>query len=204
MIFPRACAGCRAPGHVLCPQCREHLRQPPYLVSRPRLLGAPVFALGPYSDIRRNIVISMKEQGNREVRDYIGAVVAAGVTHLAARGEIPRELCLVPAPTRRRSARMRGGDPVTAMCQGAARRQRTLRVREALTMGEGTADQSELNAQDRWANLQGRVRVSAAVSGEPALLVDDVITTGATLAASMAALRAAGATVYGALAFADA
>ena len=75
LIFPRACAGCRAPGHVLCPQCREHLRQPPYLVSRPRLLGAPVFALGPYSDIRRNIVINMKEQGNREVRDYIGAVV---------------------------------------------------------------------------------------------------------------------------------
>ncbi|WP_254653902.1 ComF family protein, partial [Corynebacterium accolens] len=182
LIFPRACAGCRAPGHVLCPQCREHLRQPPYLVSRPQLLGAPVFALGPYSDIRRNIVISMKEQGNREVRDYIGAVVAAGVAHLAARGEIPRELCLVPAPTRRRSARMRGGDPVTAMCQGAARRQQGLRVREALVMGADTADQSELNAQDRWANLQGRVGISAPVGGEQALLVDDVITTGATLA----------------------
>ena len=74
----------------------------------------------------------------------------------------------------------------------------------ALTMGKSTTDQSELNAQDRWANLQGRVRVRAPVGPAPALLVDDVITTGATLAASIAALRPVGVEVCGALVFADA
>ena len=109
LIFPRACAGCGAPGEVLCPQCRDHLRQPPYMVARPRPLGAPVYALGPYSDIRRRIIIGMKERGNRPVREYVGAVFAAGLAHLRARGDIPREFTLIPAPTRPRSARARSG-----------------------------------------------------------------------------------------------
>ena len=109
LIFPRACAGCGAPGEVLCAQCREHLRHPPYLVARPRLLGAPVYALGSYSDIRRRIIIGMKERGNQPVREYVGAVFAAGLAYLSARGDIPREFTLVPAPTRPRSARARGG-----------------------------------------------------------------------------------------------
>lgn len=203
LIFPRACAGCGAPGEVLCPPCRDHLRQPPYMVARPRLLGAPVYALGPYSDIRRRIIIGMKERGNRPVREYVGAVFAAGLAHLSARGDIPREYTLVPAPTRPRSARARGGDPVSAVCHAAAQHQR-VGVCAALTMGQSTADQSELNAQDRWANLQGRVRVRAPIAQGPALLADDVITTGATLAASIAALQATGVAVCGALVFADA
>ena len=203
LIFPRACAGCGAPGEVLCAQCREHLRHPPYLVARPRPLGAPVYALGPYSDIRRHIIIGMKERGNRPVREYVGAVFAAGLAYLSARGDIPREFTLVPAPTRPRSARARGGDPVAAACHAAARLQ-GVDMCAALSMGQSTADQSELNAQDRWANLQGRVRVQVPLGCTPALLADDVVTTGATLAASIAALQAAGVKVCGALVFADA
>ena len=75
LIFPRACAGCGAPGEVLCEHCREHLRHPPYLVARPRLLGAPVYALGSYSDIRRRIIIGMKERGNQPVREYVGCLL---------------------------------------------------------------------------------------------------------------------------------
>ena len=146
LIFPRACAGCGAPGEVLCPQCRDHLRQRPYMVARPRPLGAPIYALGPYSDIRRRIIIGMKERGNQPVREYVGAVFAAGLAHLSARGDIPREFTLVPAPTRPRSARARGGDPVAAVCHAAAQHQR-VGVCAALTMGQSTADQSELNAQ---------------------------------------------------------
>ena len=163
LIFPRACAGCGAPGEVLCEHCREHLRHPPYLVARPRLLGAPVYALGSYSDIRRRIIIGMKERGNQPVREYVGAVFAAGLAYLSARGDIPREFTLVPAPTRPRSARARGGDPVAAVCHTAAQLQR-VGVCAALSMGQSTADQSELNAQDRWANLQGRVRVHAPIA----------------------------------------
>ncbi|WP_248133570.1 ComF family protein [Corynebacterium kefirresidentii] len=92
---------------------------------------------------------------------------------------------------------------MAAVCHTAAQLQR-VGVCAALSMGQSTADQSELNAQDRWANLQGRVRVHAPIARAPALLADDVVTTGATLAASIAALQAAGVEVCGALVFADA
>ena len=90
-----------------CPQCRDHLRQPPTWWRDPGRWRA-VYALGPYSDIRRRIIIGMKERGNRPVREYVGAVFAAGLAHLRARGDIPREFTLIPAPTRPRSARARG------------------------------------------------------------------------------------------------
>ena len=92
---------------------------------------------------------------------------------------------------------------MSAVCHAAAQHQR-VGVCAALTMGQSAADQSELNAQDRWANLQGRVRVRVPIAQAPALLADDVITTGATLAASIAALQATGVEVCGALVFADA
>ena len=60
----------------------------------------------------------MKERGRRDACAYVGAAVRAAVDFLAARGELPFavDLTLVPAPTRARSARLRGGDTVTAVC----------------------------------------------------------------------------------------
>ena len=115
LIFPRACAGCGTPVEVLCEHCREHLRHPPYLVARPRLLGAPVYALGSYSDIRRRIIIGMKERGNQPVREYVGAVFAAGLAYLSARGDIPREFTLfLRLPVRAR--RGRAGETLWPLC----------------------------------------------------------------------------------------
>lgn len=210
LFLPRPCAGCggeTAAGGVLCTSCQEHLRQVPRRVERPQPLGFPAWALGPYSDTRRGVIIAMKERGHRAVRAHLGAVFAAGIDYLRARGDIPETGLLVPAPTRVSSVRRRGGDPVASLCQAAAARLPGWAVVNALSTAESSADQSELSAAERADNMRTAVLLRPAARelvGKSVLLVDDVITTGATLRASAARVWAIGGDVAGAIVLADA
>ena len=137
----------------------------------------------------------------------MGAVVAAGIEYLRARGDIPETALLVPAPTRASSARSRGGDPVTALCESAVSRLPGWRALQALATSESSADQSELTAGERADNMRAAVLLrpcAQQLTGQSVVLVDDVVTTGATLRASAARIRAVGGDVAGAIVLADA
>ena len=87
LILPRPCAGCGGEaeaGGVLCARCQQLLRRVPHPIDRPRPLGFPAWALGPYSDTRRGIIIAMKERGNRAVRS-----VGLCLQHLHASPFVP-------------------------------------------------------------------------------------------------------------------
>ena len=210
LILPRPCAGCgeeTEAGGVLCVSCQEHLRHVPCRVERPLPLGFPAWALGPYSDTRRSVIIAMKERGHQAVRKHVGAVLAAGIEYLRARGDIPETAVMVPAPTRASSARERGGDPVTAMCEAAEERLPGWSTVVALATAESSADQSDLTAGERADNMRAAVLLrpcAQQLRGRAVLLVDDVVTTGATLRASAARVRAVGGDVIGAIVLADA
>lgn len=189
LVLPRKCAGCGFSGEMLCEACRVALAQPPQRVFPNASALVPVFSMGPYAGPHRDVVLSMKERRHMAVRPFVGAVLEAGLTYLEARGEIPPRCVLVPAPTRASSARARGGDPVAQMCRATGRQ-----VHDVLALREETADQSGLDESARKANLAGAVRVQGAPPGR-VIVVDDVVTTGATLQASVAVLLAAGADV---------
>lgn len=173
----------------MCEVCRTRLANPPFRVSAPVDTLVPLFALGAYAGAHRGLVLSMKERGNLAVRSWAGALVDAAVAHLQARGEIPEGVGLVPAPTRAASARARGGDPVAQLCRASGRP--TFPV---LFLAPAARDQSELSAAERRANIAGRVGCTGSPRG-PLVVVDDVVTTGATLQASVGKLLAAGADV---------
>lgn len=174
------------------------LREVPTRVHRTALIDVPAFSLGAYSELRRNIIIAMKEYNNRAVRPYIGAVVHAGLRYLIACGDIPDDIVLVPAPTRAKSASLRGGDPVLHLCQATR-----MRVCNCVRIFKGAADQSTLSAEARRDNMRRSVELFAAVPKTPLMVIDDVMTTGSTVAATVEVLRGAGAVVAGALVFAD-
>nr|WP_237559427.1 phosphoribosyltransferase family protein [Corynebacterium pilosum] len=169
-------------------RARRAARQPP----RPSLRD------GTYSGAHRGVILAMKERNNLAVRRHVGAVLRAGLEYLEVRGEITPPVVLLPAPTRRSSARARGGDPVTAICAASG-----YPVVQAVRIDDATTDQAELTAAERRKNLAGRVRVGALPGGQ-VVLVDDVVTTGATLQATASALLSRGVNVVAAVVIAAA
>lgn len=202
LVLPSECGGCAVPGTQWCAQCASALADDPIRL-HPRVdPGVPAWALGPYSGPRRRAVIEAKEHGRRDLTRPIGVAVGAALGSLHRWGELPgTPPVLVPAPSRSRAARMRGGDPVTRIATVAAGGQW---VCPALSMRQGVRDSVGLSPSQRQANVTGRVvltraGIALARTAHTVVLVDDVLTTGATAAESVRVLEMGGIEVSGVL-----
>ncbi|WP_262401821.1 ComF family protein [Actinomadura sp. CNU-125] len=109
---------------------------------------------------------------------------------------------MVWVPSGRRALRRRGRDATEDVVRKAVRRLRAegaaLTAVHALRQRRGVADQAGLTAAQRAANLRDAIVVRVPVAGRRIILVDDLVTTGASLSEASRALRAAGAEVVGA------
>lgn len=207
LVLVQWCAGCGRAGAAVCAECLDVLdRRPGQCV--PRRGCPPVWAAGPYAGCGRRLLLEFKDGGRRSAADPLSRALAGAVR--AAARDFGR-VRLVPVPTRASAARRRGYDPVLLLAEGAASRLREqaveVRVEAALRYTRGTRDQVGLDAAARWTNLAGAMRArprrvrSLADCG--VVIVDDVLTTGATLAEAARALRAAGVGVVGAAVLAE-
>jgi ComF family protein len=195
------------PGERLCADCRDMLRQAPRSVPpEPCPPGLPMsYAVASYDGPVRRIILDYKERANFGLRVALAsALEMAMLAVLADAPSVAGPVRVVPAPTTRRAVRDRGHNPVQALAQQVARQLRAdlgCSVISALEIRARTADQAGLDAIARAANLAGaytvRTRHRVRLSGAPVVLVDDIITTGATASEASRALRSAGAQVLG-------
>ncbi|WP_369247029.1 ComF family protein [Streptomyces sp. R41] len=125
----------------------------------------------------------------------------------AAAGVVRRPVLLVPVPSSRRAVRARGHDPARRIALAAAGELRRTglpaRVLSVLVQRRAVADQSGLNSRQRLDNLAGALEVAAGgarllADGGRIVLVDDLMTTGASLTEAARAVRAAEAMAEGA------
>jgi predicted amidophosphoribosyltransferase len=206
LVLPLECGGCGAPSTRWCDACARQLAvkaDEPHLIT-PRVdPGVPVLSLGRYAGARREAIVAGKEHGRADLIAPLAVALRAGLDRLLVWGVVGAPLTLVPAPTRRSAARRRGGDPVTRMARAATADLPDVDVTQALRMRAMVRDSVGLSGADRQRNIAGRVKVTKPVSGE-VLVVDDVVTTGATASESVRVLRIAGAQVAGVLAIANA
>jgi predicted amidophosphoribosyltransferase len=206
LILPLECGGCGAPSTRWCPACAAVLAAgaaEPRLVT-PRLdPGVPVLSLGRYAAARRQAIVAVKEHGRADLIAPLAVALHTGLVRLLGWGLLDTPLTVVPAPTRRTAARRRGGDPVTRVAQAATAQLSGIGVVRALRLTGVARDSVGLSSADRQRNLAGRVRLTRPVTG-PVVVVDDVVTTGATACESVRALQTAGVEVHAVLALTDA
>ncbi len=160
-----------------------------------------------YADPVRGLLLAHKERGALRLAGPLGSVLAAAVrTALPAPGEWPGPragappLLLVPVPSARHAVRARGHDATLRLARAAARELSRAglpcRAAPVLRPRRRVADQAGLGAAARRRNLHGALTVPeplrARLTGHQLVLVDDVVTTGASLAEAARALSAAG------------
>jgi predicted amidophosphoribosyltransferase len=212
LVLPLECGGCGARSTRWCDACARDLAvrlDEPHLIS-PRVdPGVPVFSLGRYAGARREAIVAVKEHGRADLVEPLAGALRGGLAHLLAWGVVTAPLTVVAAPTRRWAARRRGGDPVARVAIAATAGRRDIKVVQALRTRALVADSVGLSSSDRQRNIAGRVRVVRPINGEDGecgevLVVDDVVTTGATACESVRVLRAAGVAVVAVLAIANA
>ncbi|MFF7731225.1 ComF family protein [Streptomyces sp. NPDC008001] len=222
LVLPGECAGCGRPRTVLCDACRAALGGGAARRVRPDPEPAglpPVHAVARYEGPVRAMLLAHKERGALGLARPLGAALACAVRSAAggpgsgrqggggALEARERPLLLVPVPSARRAVAARGHDAGRRLALGAAQALRAgglpAAVAAVLRQCRTVADQAGLGARQRRANVAGALGVRMGAEGllmreGPVVLVDDLMTTGASLAEAARAVSLAGGSVLGA------
>ncbi|MPZ68152.1 MAG: hypothetical protein GEU71_01305 [Actinobacteria bacterium] len=173
-----ACARCSRLGKHLCDSCARSLSP----AATPTIAGAAqVLAAWEYEGAARSLVLDLKLRG---LRSTAGPLVAATVATVRAAGLSGSVVAWVPG--RRRDIRRRGFDHAAELATGLARAL-GLPLVGALTRRADPPDQTTLGAGERRANVAGAFAATGCT--ERVVLVDDLITTGATATECVRVLR---------------
>ncbi len=195
VVLPTDCSGCGRPDRALCAACRAALRPAVYCTER---RGVPVWSALDYTGVARQVIAAYKDGGRTDAAGVLSVSLRCAV--VAALAAVPEAagsgggigIHLVTVPSSGRAWRQRGFHPVDLLLvRGGLAPTRVLRaVRE-------TSDQVGLDSMERGANRRGSLVAGRRLDGVRALVVDDILTTGATVLEARRAVLEAGGDVVG-------
>jgi ComF family protein len=202
LLLPPACAGCGRSGALLCDPCRSLLRPPSDARDRFVAPDAGVvigdalqaaWAGFAYEGPMRRALAALKYTGASRLASILAELSLPTLDRVVS---VSGPTALVPIPIHRDRLAARGYNQAALLADAFARRRR-IRVAPALRRVRQTTKQHRLNRVARLQNLRGAFAVSDRVP-PVVILVDDIITTTATLEACASVLREAGCeAVYG-------
>ncbi len=187
VLFPVECAGCGADDRSLCVACLAALLPD---VTLRAVGGLRVHTALLYEGRVRRVILAYKEQGRTDAASALSRALAAAVAAATATAPAAELLCIPPS---RAAYRRRGYDPVGLLVRRAG-----LRSVRGLRHGRRTATQKSLGLEQREENLRGAFVARRRLDGRSFVLVDDILTSGATLAEAERAVCRAGGVVIGA------
>jgi ComF family protein len=221
LALPVECVCCGKEDLALCAGCERRLRMltrhpfraetgAPALMDTDGSVILPVVAAGIYREELSQSILAFKRHGQGQLRRVLSKVLA---NTLAAAHAGTDGMVLVPVPTSGSAYRKRGFSPVHLLLAGLGRRRNDPRtecndaLRKVRSPGAGaglTGGQKGLGRGDRSRRVRGSMRTTRgargrSLRGRQCIIVDDVLTTGATLAEAARAIHEAGGIVRGAV-----
>lgn len=187
-LVPSRCAACGDAGGALCARCSAIIATDAAIAIGSRGAVPPLIALGPYDGPLRAAVLSLKFRGCRRVGTILGRWIADRIIW-------PFDL-IVPVPLHAQRLRDRGYNQADVLARAIAAQSRRRCVPDSVVRVRATEPQSGLGLEERRANVDrafGAGSKIGEVLRRSILVVDDVVTTGATVAGCAAVLRCAGA-----------
>lgn len=185
LALPR-CTGCGASGPEWCDACALVLPEVQWHRIDTELLLCSAF---PYAGPIRQTIVDWKEHQHRAARLRVERWFSAGLTPLLARRP---ELVCVPIPSPPANERLRGAQLLQELLHAIG-----VPYSDALVSTRARRDQAGLNRVQRAENLRDALQWNGS-TGKPLLLVDDVVTSGATMRAAASALTVSGGHVWAA------
>ncbi len=195
VLLPVECAGCGAPDRGVCRECRVALvpavtfRDVGARMGRDAL---PVWAGLEYDGVTRSVMLALKAQQRVDAAQALAPALAEAVRAAATAAGRVDGVEVVAVPGTRAAYRRRGYDPVRLLISRAG-----LGASRVFAAARPHRSQKQLGAGERDRNLRGTFRLRRSVAGHRILLIDDVVTTGATLREAARVLREGGAEVVG-------
>ena len=191
LLFPTRCYGCNAIGLSICSTCRREWHPHYYLT---HLNKIKVHSAILYSPTASKIILAAKENG------LVGAdrLIIDAIVHVIKRGDFTASNArLVPIPSAQGNRRRRGRDFIQEICEEISQ-QTQIPVLPLLTIVRKVSDQSGLSAKDRASNMHGAFGLKPGMFPRgDLLLIDDVVTTGASVSEATRALQSGGLRVLG-------
>lgn len=199
LLLPTPCCGCKRLGSILCPACLKSLIGSPRMVTRESQIG---WAYCAFDDRVSQILSAFKEDGQTRVAITLAAKMLPILANFSKIDSNGIKLVLVSVPSRSSSFAKRGFVPAKVLANSLARQSKLQSV-SALKFCRPVEDQAGLGSSQRRTNLVDSMAAKFSMKGYRVLIIDDIVTTGATVLEASRALRAAGAEVVGFLAFAE-
>jgi ComF family protein len=197
LFFPHICAGCgtdvlnrRSP---LCIRCVDRLPLTNFHLhannpvekkfwGRLPIVSAASFCHFTAESLIQFLLHQLKYKGNKDIGIFLGRMMGNTLQESNRFMDIN---ALLPLPLYAAREKKRGYNQAAVLCDGMAETMKLPVIRDAVIRLSATETQTHKNRADRWQNMEGRFQLvnSGAISNKHVLLVDDVVTTGATLEA---------------------
>ncbi len=204
LAFPHVCAGCGTDAvpldQALCLRCFDALPQTRFhtyddnpvsklFLGRLPLQGATAQYYFTKESLMQRLMHRFKYKADKNLGVFLGRQTGTGLSQSPRFSTVD---ALVPLPLFGAKERARGYNQALVLCEGVAETFQKPILKSSVVRAAHTDSQTKKTRTERWQNMQGRFEVTHAESlaGKHLLLIDDVVTTGATLEACGRALLA--------------